>query len=231
MSNSFKIVIDVLSLKLNIIKSLSMIFKRILLFCKQTKNISIKFKYSKEIKYFIQTHLSNLVEFYSKGNDYDFFKVIQNAKKDLLLSGIQLKPKYLSDNDNMNNSNLEMLIENYLYRYDYNYSFDIKELIIKGFYVFYDNLFKEKYLKSIVINNCFVCYHYLLVQSLAQSAHLYGLIFSIGEYNYLLTNKLFTDVEVYKIFNESVNNNQLINTFINNILFNKSNYIIFIIFT
>ena len=110
----------------------------------------------------------------------------------------------------MNNANLEMLIENYLYRYDYNYSFDIKELIIKGFY---DKLFREKYLKSILINNCFMCYHYLLIQSLAQCGHLYGLIFSIGEYNYLLTDKLFTDAEIFKIFNDSLNNHQLINSY------------------
>jgi hypothetical protein len=210
MSNSFKIVIDVFSIKINIIKSLSIIFKRILLFCKKTRNISINFKYAKELKYFIQTHISNIVEFYSKGNDYDYYKVIKDAKKDLLLSGIQLIPKYLNDIENMNNANLEMLIENYLYRYDYNYSFDIKELIIKGFY---DKLFREKYLKSIVINNCFMCYHYLLVQSLAQCGHLYGLIFSIGEYNYLLTDKLFTDAEIFKIFNDSLNNPQLINSY------------------
>jgi hypothetical protein len=176
MSNSFKIIIDVFSLKLNIIKSLAKIFKRILLFSKCSKNIAINFKFSKELKYFIQTHISNLVEFYSKGNDYDHLKVIKNAKKDLLVSGIQVNPKNLTENENMNKDNLEMLIENYLYRYDYNYSFDIKELIVKGFY---DSIFREKYLKSIVINNCFICYHYLLVQALAQCAHLFGLIFSI----------------------------------------------------
>ena len=64
-----------------------------------------------------------------------------------------------------------------------------------------------------VINNSFICYNYLMVQTLTQVAHLYGLIFSIGDYNYLLTNKLFSDCDVYKIFKESINNNQLINIY------------------
>ena len=218
LSNSFQIIINVFSLKLNIIKSLSIIFKRILLFCKKTKKLTINFKYSKELRDFIQIHISNLIACYSKGNDYDFFKFVKNVQKDLILNGIQLSQKYLTDNDNMNKDNLEMLIEDYIYRYDYNFSFDIKELIIKGYY---DSLFREKHLKNIVINNCFLCYHYLLVQTLTQAAHLFGLIFSIGEYNYLLTNKLFSNPEIYKIFKESDNNIQLINSYtdeINSIL-------------
>ena len=214
LSNSFQISLNVLSLKLNIIRALSVIFKRILLFCKNTKKLKIDFKYSKKLKFFIQTHVSNLVEFYSKGNDYNFIKTIKNIQKDLIINGVQLKQKYLSDNDNMNKDNLEMIIENYLYRYDYNFSFDIKELIIKGFY---DIMFREKHLKKVVINNCFVSCHYLLVQTLTQIAHLFGLIFSIGEYNYVLTNKLFSNPEIYKIFKDSVNNNQLSDSYIEEI--------------
>ena len=218
MGNSFKILIDIFSLKTNIIKALSIIFKRILLISKKTKNLTINFKYSKELKYFIQTHITNLIQFYSKSNEYDYIKVIKSLQHDLEINGIQLKQKYLNADNNMNKDNLEMIIENYLYRYDYNYSFDIKELIIKGFY---DRLFKEKHLKNIVINNCFICYNFLLVQSLTQAAHLFGLIFSIGDYNYLLTNNLFTDPEVYKVFKDSDNNNELINSYtdeINSIL-------------
>ena len=132
----------------------------------------------------------------------------------MIINGVQLKQKYLSDNDNMNKDNLEMIIENYLYKYDYNFSFDIKELIVKGFY---DNMFREKHLKKVVINNCFVSYHYILVQTLTQIAHLFGLIFSIGEYNYLLTNKLFSNPEIYKIFKDSANNNQLSDSYIEEI--------------
>ena len=214
LSNNFQISLNVLSLKLNIIRSLAIIFKRILLFCKKTKKLKIDFKYSKKLKYFIQTHVCNLVDFYSKGNDYDFIKTIKNIQKDMIINGVQLKQKYLSDNDNMNKDNLEMIIENYLYKYDYNFSFDIKELIVKGFY---DNMFREKHLKKVVINNCFVSYHYILVQTLTQIAHLFGLIFSIGEYNYLLTNKLFSNPEIYKIFKDSANNNQLSDSYIEEI--------------
>ena len=217
-SNSFKLIIDVFCLKINIMKSLSMIFKRILLNSKKTKNFTINFKYSKELKYFIQTKISDLIEYYSKSNEYDYIKVLKITQSDIENNGIQLKQKYLIADNNMNKENLEMIIENYLYRYDYNYSFDIKELIIKGYY---DKIFREKHLKSMVINNSFICYNYLMVQTLTQSAHLYGLIFSIGDYNYLLTNKLFSDYNVYKIFKESINNNQLINIYteeINSIL-------------
>ena len=210
LSNSFKIVIDIFTLKMNIIRALSIIFKRILLISKKTKNLTINFKYNKELKYFIQTHIKNLIEFYSKSNEYDYIKVIKSIQPDLDVNGIQLKQKYLNGDNNMNKDNLEMIIENYLYRYDYNYSFDIKELIIKGYY---DKIFREKHLKNIVINNCFICYNYLLVQSLSQAAHLFGLIFSIGEYNYLLTNKLFVDPEEYKIFKDSNNNNELITSY------------------
>ena len=209
-SNSFKLIIDAFCLKLNIIKSLSMIFKRILLNCKKTKNLTINFKYAKELKYFIQTHISNLIEYYSKTNEYDYIKVLKITQSDIENNGIQLKQKYLIADNNMNKENLEMIIENYLYRYDYNYSFDIKELIVKGYY---DKIFREKHLKNMVINNSFICYNYLMVQTLTQVAHLYGLIFSIGDYNYLLTNKLFSDCDVYKIFKESINNNQLINIY------------------
>ena len=214
LSNNFQISLNVLSLKLNIIRSLAIIFKRILLFCKKTKKLTIDFKYSKKLKFFIQTHISNLVEYYSKGNNYDFIKAIKNIQKDMIINGVQLKQKYLSDNDNMNKDNLEMIIENYLYKYDYNFSFDIKELIVKGFY---DSMFREKHLKKVVINNCFVSYHYILVQTLTQIAHVFGLIFSIGEYNYLLTNKLFSNPEIYKIFKDSANNNQLSDSYIEEI--------------
>ena len=217
-SNQFKLVIDVLSLKLNIIKALSLIFKRILLFSKNTKNIKINFKYSNELKFFFHTHISNIIEFYSKSNQYDYIQVFKDMKKDFEENGLQLRQKYLNADNNMNKENLEMIIGNYLYRYDYNYSFDLKEFIVKGFY---DKMFKDKYLKNIVINNSFICYNYLIVQSLAQCAHLYGLILSIGDYNYLLSNKLFSDSEVYKIFNESIGKNELIDMYteeINSIL-------------
>ena len=206
LSNSFKLNIDVFSLKLNIIRALSMIFKRILLFSKKAKSLSINFKYSNEMKYFIESHISNLVEFYSKSNEYDYIQIIKNMQYDLEPNGLQLKQVYTTANKNMNRDNLEMVIENYLYRYDYNYGFDIKELIVKGFY---DKIFKEKHLKSIIINNSFICYNSLMIQTLSQAAHLYGLVFSIGEYNYLLTNKLFVDNEIYKIFKDSNNDKQL----------------------
>ena len=217
-SNSFKLNIDVFSLKLNIIRALSMIFKRILLFSRNTKTLSINFKYNNEMKYFIQTNISNLVEFYSKSNEYDYIKIIKNIQYDLESNGLQLKQIYTTANKNMNRENLEMLIENYLYRYDYNYSLDIKELIIKGFY---DKIFRDKHLKNVVINNSFLCYNSLMIQTLTQAAHLFGLIFSIGEYNYLLTNKLFVDNEIYKIFKDSNNDKQLegiYNEEINNLL-------------
>ena len=76
LSNSFKLNIDVFGLKLNIIRALSMIFKRILLFSKKTKSLSINFKYCNEMKYFIETHISDLVEFYSKSNEYDYIKIM-----------------------------------------------------------------------------------------------------------------------------------------------------------
>ena len=213
-SNSFKVVIDVFCLKLNIIRSLSMIFKRILLISKKTKNLTINFKYSKELKFFIQIHISSLIQYFSKTNEYDYIKIFKNLQQDLEINGLQLKQKYLVADNYMNNENLEMIIENYLYRYDYNYCFDIKELIIKGFY---DKIFREKHLKNIVINNSFICYNSILVQTLTQSAHLFGLIFSIGDYNYLLTNKLFSDAEIYKIFKDSLNDNQLTNSCIEEI--------------
>ena len=49
-SNSLKLVIDIFSLKLNIIRFLSILFKRILLFSKETKKLKIKFNYAKELK-------------------------------------------------------------------------------------------------------------------------------------------------------------------------------------
>ena len=206
-SNSLKLIIDIFSLKLNIIEYLSILFKHILLFSKQAKKVNINFKYTKELKYFIKNHIKNIVEFYAKIGEFNnIINCMKNIQKDLLLNGIQLKFRYLSDEEYMNKDNLEMVIQDYLYNYDYNYSFDVKEFIIKGFY---DGLFRDKYLKNIILNNCFTCYNYLLVQSFAQSAHLFGLIFSIGESNYLLTDKLFTNVEIYKIFKESENNNKL----------------------
>ena len=216
--NSFKLEIDILSLKLNIIRAIAIIFKRILLFSKNTNNIKIEFKYLFELKFFIQTHISDIVEFYSKSNQYDYIQILKDMKRDLEINGLQLRLKYLNADNNMNKENLEMIVENYLYRYDYNFSFDLKELIVKGFY---DKMFKEKYLKNIIINNCFTCFNYLIVQSLVQCAHLYGLIFSIGDYNYLLTNKLFSDCEIYQIINESMGKNELINIYteeINSIL-------------
>ena len=217
--NSLKLIIDIFSIKLNIIKYLSILFKRILLFSKQTKKLNINFKYTKELKYFIKSHIKNIVEFYAKIGEFNnLINIIKNIQKDLLLNGIQLRIKYLSDEENMNKDNLEMIIQDYFYDYDYNYSLDVKEIIIKGFY---DGLFRDKYLKNIILNNCYICYNYLLVQSFTQSAHLFGLIFSIGESNYLLTDKLFTNVEIYKIFKDSENNNKLMNSYneeINSIL-------------
>ena len=214
-SNSLKSIIDVFSIKLNIIEFLSILFKRILLFSKQTKKINFNFKYTRDLKYFIKNHIKNLVEFYAKIGEFNNLqKIMKNIQKDLLLNGIQLRFKFLSDDENMNKDNLEMVFQDYLYNYDYNYSFDIKEFIVKGFY---DTLFRDKYLKNIIINNCYICYDYLLVQSFTQTAHLYGLIFSIGELNYLLTDKLFTNVEIYKIFKDSENNNKLMSSYNNEI--------------
>ena len=220
-SNSLKLIIDIFSIKLNIIEYLSILFKRILLFSKQTKKLNINFKYTKELKYFIKNHMRNIVEFYAKINEFsnmNLNNIMKNIQKELLINGVQIGFKYLSNEEFMNKENLEMLIPDYLYNYDYNFSFDIKEYIIKGFY---DGLFRDKYLKNIILNNCYICYYYQLVQSFTQTAHLYGLIFSIGELNYLLTDKLFTNVEIYKIFKESSNNNKLINSYneeINSIL-------------
>ena len=217
--NSFKLLIDIFSIKLNIIEYLSILFKRILLFSKQTKKLNINFKYIKELKYFIKNHIRNLVLFYAKSCEFSNLQnMMKNIQKELLINGIQIKFKYLNDNEVMNKENLEMIIQNYLYNYDYNFSFDVKEYIIKGFY---DTLFRDKYLKNIILNNCFICYSYLLSQSLTQSAHLYGLIFSIGEFNYLLTDKLFSNVEIYKIFKDSENNKKLLDSYneeINSIL-------------
>ena len=81
-SNSFKVVIDVFTLKLNIIRSLSMIFKRILLISKKTKNLTINFKYSRELRFFIQTHISRLIECFSKTIEYDYIKVLKNLQQD-----------------------------------------------------------------------------------------------------------------------------------------------------
>ena len=220
-SNSLKLIIDIFSIKLNIIEYLSILFKRILLFSKQTKKLNINFKYTKELKYFIKNHMRNIVEFYAKINEFsnmNLNNIMKNIQKELLINGVQIGFKYLSNEEFMNKENLEMLIPDYLYNYDYNFSFDIKEYIIKGFY---DGLFRDKYLKNIILNNCYICYYYQLVQSFTQTAHLYGLIFSIGELNYLLTDKLFTNVEIYKIFKESSNNNKLMNSYneeINSIL-------------
>ena len=210
-SNSLKLIIDIFSIKFNIIEYLSILFKRILLFSKQSKKLSINFKYTKELKFFIKNHIKNLVEFYAKIGEFsNINNIMKNIQKDLLTNGIQLRFKYLTDEENMNKDNLEMIIQDYLYNYDYNYSFDVKEFIIKGFY---DGLFRDKYLKNITLNNCYLCYYYLLVQSFTQSAHLFGLIFSIGELNYLLTDKLFTNIEIYKIFKDNENNNKLINSY------------------
>ena len=206
-SNSFKMLLDIFSIKLTIIEYLSILFKRVLLFSKQSKKINIKFKYSKELKYFVQNHIKNLVEFFAKIGEFNDLKnMMKNIQKELLINGIQIKLKNISDNEIINKDNLEMIIQDYLYCYDYNYSLDIKEIIVKGFY---DALFRDKYLKNIVLNNCFTCYNYLLAQSLSQAAHLYGLVFSIGEYNYLLTDKLFTNVEIYKVFKDIENNKKL----------------------
>ena len=144
--------------------------------------------------------------------------MMKNVQKELLVNGIQIKFRYLNENEVMNKENLEMIMQDYLYNYDYNFSFDVKEFIVKGFY---DTLFRDKYLKNIILNNCFICYSYLLSQSLTQSAHLYGLIFSIGESNYLLTDKLFSNVEIYKIFKDCENNKKLLDSYneeINSIL-------------
>ena len=210
LSNKFKLILDIFGLKLNIIRSLSIIFKRILLISKKTNNLSINFKYIKELKYFIQTTISDLIEFYSKSSEYDYIKVLKNMQFDLEANGIQLRQIYLTSNKNTNKENLEMIIENYIYRYDYNYSFDIKELILIGFY---DKMFREKHLKNIVINNNFICYNSLMVQTLTQAAHLYGLVFSIGEYNYLLTNKLFVDNEIYQKFKNANKDPKIINIY------------------
>ena len=51
--------------------------------------------------------------------------------------------------------------------------------------------FRDKYLKNIVIYNCFICYYYIFTQSFSQSSQLFGLIFSIDESNYILTDNLF----------------------------------------
>ena len=218
-SNSLKLVIDIFSLKLNIIRFLSILFKRILLFSKETKKLKIKFNYAKELKYFMQMHIKNVVEFYAKTNEYNLIQTfMKSMQKEMINKGIQLKFNYLSDEENMNKKNSEMILMDYIFNYDYNYSFDIKEFIVKGFY---DEIFKEKYLKNVIINNCYCCYYYLLVQSFTQVAHLYGLIFSLGELNYLLTDKLFSNVEIYKIFKDCGNNTKLINSYneeINSIL-------------
>ena len=198
LSNSLKSLIDIFSIKLNIIEYLSILFKRVLLFSKETKKIKFNFEYTKELKYFIQNHIRNLVEFFAKIG--------------------QIKENYLSDIEVINKDNLEMVIQDYLYSYDFNYSFDIKEIIIKGFY---DNLFRDKYLKNIILYNCFICYYYIFAQSYSQAAHLFGLIFSIGESNYLLTDKLFTNVEIYKVFKDNENNKNIIDSYndeINSIL-------------
>ena len=219
MSNTLKLLIDIFSIKFNIIEYLAILFKRVLLFCKQTKKIKINFEYTKELKYFIQNHIRNLVEFFAKIGEFNNVQnMIKSIQKDLLINGIQIKEHYLSDNEVINKDNLEMIIQDYLYNYDFNYSFDIKEIMIKGFY---DSLFRDKYLKNIVLYNCFICYYYIFAQSYSQSAQLYGLIFSIGELNYLLTDKLFTNVEIYKIFKDNEKNNNLIDSYndeINSIL-------------
>ena len=219
MSNSLKLIVDIFSIKLNIIGYLSILFKRILLFSKQTKKLNINFKYTKELKYFIKNHIKNLVEFYAKIGEFNNINdIMKNIQKDLLINGIKSRFKYLTDEENTNKNNLEMILPDYLYCYDYNYSFDIKEIIVKGFY---DDLFRNKFLKNIILNNCYICYYYLLVQSYTRSAQLYGLIFSIGELNYLLTDKLSTDTEIYTIFKDSENNNRLMNSYneeINSIL-------------
>ena len=218
-SNSLKLIIDIFSIKLNIIEYLSILFKRILLFSKQTKKMNINFKYIKELKYFIKNHIRNLVQFYAKSCEFSNLQtMMKNIQKELLVNGIQIKFKYLNENEVMNKENLEMIMQDYLYNYDYNFSFDVKEYIVKGFY---DTLFRDKYLKNVILNNCFICYSYLLSQSLTQSAHLYGLIFSIGESNYLLTDKLFSNVEIYKIFKDCENNKKLLDSYneeINSIL-------------
>ena len=218
-SNSLKLLIDIFSIKLNIIEYLSILFKRVLLFCKQTKKIKINFEYTKELKYFIQNHIRNLVEFFAKIGDLNNVQnMIKIVQKELLINGIEIKEHYLSDNEVINKDNLEMIIQDYIYNYDFNYSFDIKEIIIKGFY---DALFRDKYLKNIVLYNCFICYYYIFAQSFSQSAQLFGLIFSIGELNYLLTDKLFTNVEIYKIFKDNEKNKNIIDSYndeINSIL-------------
>ena len=168
---SLKQIIDIFSIKLSIIEYLSILFKRVLLFSKQTKKLNIKFKYTKELKYFIKNHIKNIVEFYAKIGEFNNINnIMKNIQKDLMTNGIQLRFKNLSDEENMNKDNLEMIIQDYLYSYDYNYSFDVKEIIIKGFY---DALFRDKYFKNITIYNCYICYYYLFVQSLSQSAHLF----------------------------------------------------------
>ena len=220
-SNELKSIIDIFNIKLNIIEYLSILFKRVLLFSKQTKKLNINFKYTKELKYFIKNHIANIVEFFAKINEFNNIhlnNIMKSIQKDLLTNGIQLGFKYLTNEEIMNKDNLESLIPDYLYNYDYNFSFDIKEYIIKGFYA---ELFRDKYLKNIILYNCYICSYYQLTQGFSQSAHLFGLIFSIGELNYLLTDKLFTNVEIYKIFKESSNNNKLMNSYneeINSIL-------------
>ena len=219
LSNSLKSLIDIFSIKLNIIEYLSILFKRVLLFSKETKKIKFNFEYTKELKYFIQNHIRNLVEFFAKIDEFNNVQnTMKNISKDLLKNGIQIKENYLSDIEVINKDNLEMVIQDYLYSYDFNYSFDIKEIIIKGFY---DNLFRDKYLKNIILYNCFICYYYIFAQSYSQAAHLFGLIFSIGESNYLLTDKLFTNVEIYKVFKDNENNKNIIDSYndeINSIL-------------
>ena len=70
---------------------LSILFKRVLLFSKQSKKINIKFKYSKELKYFVQNHIKNLVEFFSKIGEFNDLKnMMKNIQKELLINGIQI---------------------------------------------------------------------------------------------------------------------------------------------
>ena len=212
---NFQLSINDLSLKLNIFKSLCLLFKKILLFSKDSKNNKIDFKFNDELKYFIQIHISKILAIFSENANLDLTNTdLDKIQEKNVNPEIQLKKKYYTDDDILNKDNLEMIIDNYLYRYDNNYSFDLKEYLVKGYF---NQIFKEEFLFKIVINNFYTCFNYLVIQGLNQAAHLYGLIFSIGEYNYLLTNNLFINDEIYQIFNEAKNDNKLTNAYNNEI--------------
>ena len=70
---------------------------------------------------------------------------------------------------------LKEKITDYFDDFDYIFGdYAYEKVRLKGFY---DSMFREKHLKNVVINNCFISSHYLLVQTLTQIAHLFGLIF------------------------------------------------------